>query len=214
MNSYKKIRQQLNRLLSLALIHPEVSVRFGVKPPSGALLYGPPGCGKTWLAKEIIGQLGMHVIVARGTQLFSKYFGETEEKLRQLFRAARQHAPCIVFLDEVDALGTQRDLTDGEAGGKVQERLLSTLLNEMDGISGNTGLFVLACTNRPDRVDDALLRPGRLDHLLYVNLPNKGDRAAILQWHATSFTCPQVDWDLIAEETESFTCGGLAQLVR
>ncbi|KAI8054986.1 P-loop containing nucleoside triphosphate hydrolase protein [Syncephalis plumigaleata] len=198
LTGYAKIRQKLARLLDLALIHPEISNRFGVKPSSGALLYGPPGCGKTWLARAAISTLGVQVIVARGTQLFSKYFGETEHRLRRLFAMAR----------------AQRDMSDGDAGGKVQERLLSTLLNEMDGITANKGLFVLACTNRPDHVDSALLRPGRLDQLLHVDLPDIEDRAAILRWHAALLDDAQVDWYKVAEQTEAFTCAGLAQLVQ
>ncbi|RKP24412.1 P-loop containing nucleoside triphosphate hydrolase protein [Syncephalis pseudoplumigaleata] len=214
--SYAAVRQKIARLLDLALVHPHVAGRLGVKPSSGVLLYGPPGCGKTWLAKDAIGTLGLPAIVVRGTQLFSRYFGETERRLRELFRTARQHTPCVLFFDEIDALGAQRDMSDGDAGGKVQERLLSTLLNEMDGITANTGLFVLACTNRPDQVDAALLRPGRLDALIHVDLPDSTDRAAILRAYAATLNVDgaSICWEQVAEQTTAFTCAGLAQLMQ
>ncbi|RKP08059.1 P-loop containing nucleoside triphosphate hydrolase protein, partial [Thamnocephalis sphaerospora] len=213
---YATVRQRLQRIIRLALLQPEKAARLGVAPPAGVLLYGPSGCGKTMLIKEAVSAASVRVISVGG-QLFSKYFGETERTIRRLFRAARRNAPCVLFLDEIDALGVRRDMGDGshgESAGGVRERVLSTLLNEMDGVTGKSAVLVMACTNRPDRVDDALLRPGRLDHLLYVDIPNREERHAILQAHSSQVKGFQADLDTAAQQTDGFTCAGLAQLIR
>ncbi|KAJ2321396.1 hypothetical protein IWW52_000773 [Coemansia sp. RSA 2704] len=155
---YEEIKQKLQRFVQLAT--SETPSRLGIKPPSGILLYGPSGCGKTAMAQAMIGESKCNVINIRGSELFSKYLGETEARLRRLFEAARAAAPCIVFMDEVDSIAAKREWAAVESGGPAL-RVLSTLLNEMDGVHETHGVVVIGCTNQLDKIDDAIARPGK-----------------------------------------------------
>ncbi|RKO93158.1 P-loop containing nucleoside triphosphate hydrolase protein, partial [Blyttiomyces helicus] len=218
---YEQVKSRLIRLSTWPLEHPEAYNRLGVKPPSGILLYGPSGCGKTMLVHALVSGSSMNFISVKGHEIFSKYLGESEASVRRLFAAARRLAPCLLFLDEVDTVGTRREWTDDGATG-VNERVLSTLLNEMDGVQERTGVLVVACTNRPDKIDDALLRPGRLDHHIYVPLPTYLDRRAIVEalardrpdGRAGARLDPDVDPGRVAGRTEGFTGADLAVLAR
>ncbi|KAI7905034.1 P-loop containing nucleoside triphosphate hydrolase protein [Cokeromyces recurvatus] len=182
LGGYEKIKDRIKQAVLLPLLKPDVFIRLGVKPPSGLLLYGPSGCGKTALAQALMSESMMNVISIKGPEIFSKYLGETEHKIRTLFSTAKRISPCIVFIDEMDSIATRRgfDMNDEGSNG-VNERVLSTLLNEIDGVEGRQGVVVIGCTNRPDQIDDALLRPGRLDQLIYVKLPTFEDRVDIIQ---------------------------------
>ena len=158
------------------LTHPDTFKRLGVVPAKGVLLFGPPGCSKTLTARALATETGLNFIAVKGPELFNKYVGEAERALREIFRKARSAAPSIIFFDEIDALSSSRE---GEAGSG--DRLLTTLLNEMDGIEDLVNVTILAATNRPDVIDSALLRPGRLDRLLYVGPPNTESRMSILR---------------------------------
>ncbi|KAI8374157.1 P-loop containing nucleoside triphosphate hydrolase protein [Radiomyces spectabilis] len=212
---YTEIKDRMKQATLWPLLKPEVFIRLGVKPPSGLLLYGPSGCGKTALVQALASESMMNVISIKGPEVFSKYLGETERKIRQLFGTAKRIAPCIVFMDEMDAIGSRRGWDTGDSGGGVNERVLSTLLNEMDGVEGRQGVVVIGCTNRPDHIDDAVLRPGRLDQLLYVGLPSLEDRRDIINaLTKTVIVSHDVDKEYLAQNTEYCTGADLENLFR
>lgn len=160
---------QIKTLLDLPMLHPDLYIRFGLNPPRGILLHGPPGTGKTALARAVASSAGCSCIVVNGPELSSAYHGETEERLRGVFTEARKRSPCIVVLDEVDALCPRRD---GGEGGEVERRVVATLLTLMDGMSHESlegeRVFVVAATNRPNSIDPALRRPGRFDREIEI----------------------------------------------
>ena len=156
-----EIKQRLREAVQWPLKHPELFESLRLAPPKGALLCGPPGCGKTLLAKALATEAGVNFVSVKGPELLSMYVGESERGLRDVFRKARQAAPCIIFFDEIDALASTRSRGGNDSG--VAARVLSQLLTELDGIEELKGVFVLAATNRPDLLDPALLRPGRFD---------------------------------------------------
>lgn len=151
--------------------------RLGIEPKKGLLLYGPPGCSKTLIAKAVATEAGLNFIAIKGAELLSMYVGESERAVREVFRKARAASPSIIFFDEIDAIGSTR----GEGSGHGGLNVLTTLLNEMDGIELLKGVFVLAATNKPEVLDPALMRPGRLDTVLYVGLPEIEARKEILE---------------------------------
>ncbi|KAI8578936.1 hypothetical protein K450DRAFT_244187 [Umbelopsis ramanniana AG] len=157
---YAKLKKKLQRAVLLPISNPETYKKLGIPPPSGILLFGPSGCGKSLLVQALASESTMNVITIKGPEIFSKYLGETEATIRNLFATAKRVNPCIVFIDEMDSIACKRGWDAGEGGNSVNERLLSTLLNEMDGVEGRQGVFVIGCTNRPDQIDDAILRPG------------------------------------------------------
>jgi ribosome biogenesis ATPase len=168
------VRAQLVVSILHPLQHPERFEALGLRMPAGVLLYGPPGCGKTLLAKAIANESRANFISIKGPELLDKYVGESERAVRQVFDRARASSPCIVFFDELDALCPRRGLSEG--GNGVSERVVNQLLTEMDGLEARKNVVVIAATNRPDIIDPAMLRPGRLDKLLYVPLPTPSDR--------------------------------------
>jgi transitional endoplasmic reticulum ATPase len=175
MESVKRI---LKQAVEWPVLHKEVFSRLGLKAPRGILLYGPPGCSKTTLAKILASQTGLAFFSLNGAAIYSSAVGESEASIRILFNTARSCSPCIIFFDEIDALVGKRG--SKSTGDTVQERILSTLLNEMDGIENSPGVLVMGATNRPDMVDSALLRPGRFDKVVYVPPPNTQERLEIL----------------------------------
>ncbi|KAF1323580.1 Ribosome biogenesis atpase rix7, partial [Globisporangium splendens] len=208
--------------LVLSILHPiqnpERFEALGLKMPAGVLLYGPPGCGKTLLAKAIANESGANFISIKGPELLDKYVGESERAVRQVFQRARASSPCVVFFDELDALAPRRSGGAGSEGGNgVSERVVNQLLTEMDGLDSRKNVFVIAATNRPDIIDPAMLRPGRLDKLLYVNLPVSNDRLAILKTLTKkSRMDPSVSLHAIAHDPrcEGFSGADLSALVR
>ncbi|CAO3591381.1 unnamed protein product [Absidia cylindrospora] len=178
---YDKIKQRIRQSTLVPLLQTEIFKRLGISPPAGLLLYGPSGCGKTLLVQALASEAMMNVISINGPEIFSKYLGETENKIRRLFATAKRIAPCLIFIDEMDSIGSRRGWDGGgDSNGGVNERVLSTLLNEMDGVEGRQGVIVIGCTNRPQQIDDAILRPGRLDQLIYVDIPTLDDRKDII----------------------------------
>jgi len=175
----KEVKLALQRAVEWPLRYPEAFMRLGFEPPRGLLMYGPPGCSKTMIAKALATESGLNFISVKGPELFGKWVGESERAVREVFRRARQVAPAIVFLDELDALGSSRG--GGGEGGGVGDRVLAQLLTEMDGMEALKDVTVVAATNRPDMIDNALLRPGRIGHRVYIPLPDEDTRREILQ---------------------------------
>uniref|UniRef100_A0A0G4I8T5 AAA+ ATPase domain-containing protein n=1 Tax=Chromera velia CCMP2878 TaxID=1169474 RepID=A0A0G4I8T5_9ALVE len=206
---------ELRRELELSICEPireqKLFHELGIVVPAGVLLYGPPGCGKTLLAKAVASESGANFISVKGPELLNKYVGESERAVRLVFERARVSAPCVIFFDELDALCPAR----GSEGSSSTERVVNQLLTEMDGVADRRSVFVLAATNRPDIVDPAMLRPGRLDKLLYVPLPSRDGRLEILQ--KVSRKSPlaiDVDVPALADRTEGFSGADLAAVVR
>ncbi|NJE41657.1 CDC48 family AAA ATPase [Thermococcus sp. GR6] len=175
----KEVIQKVREMIELPLKHPEIFEKLGIEPPKGVLLYGPPGTGKTLLAKAVANEANAHFIAINGPEIMSKYYGESEERLREVFKEAEENAPAIIFIDEIDAIAPKREETHGE----VEKRVVSQLLTLMDGLKSRGKVIVIAATNRPDAIDPALRRPGRFDRELEVGVPDKQGRKEILQIH-------------------------------
>ncbi|XP_058054260.1 nuclear valosin-containing protein-like [Anopheles bellator] len=209
------IREELKLAILAPVKYPRRLKLLGLNAPSGVLLCGPPGCGKTLLAKAVANEAGINFISVKGPELLNMYVGESERAVRQCFQRARNSAPCVIFFDEFDSLCPKRsDTKEGSAGTRV----VNQLLTEMDGIEERKGVFLMAATNRPDIVDPAILRPGRLDKILYVGLPGTTDRVDILRALTKNRTQPPLDEDVqferVAALTEGYTGADLAGLVR
>jgi len=200
-----ELKLKLRQAVEWPIKHPEVFSRMGISAPRGLLMYGPPGCSKTMIAKALANESGLNFLSIKGPELFSKWVGESERAVREVFRKARQVKPSIVFFDEIDAIGGARG-GGGGGGGKVGDRVLAQLLTEMDGVEGLVGVTVVAATNRPDMMDQALLRPGRLDRVVYVPLPDMETRRKVLDVHTRSIPlCSSVDLDMVASRTEGYS---------
>ena len=173
------VKQHLKEAVEWPLKNPKIFSRLGIKPPKGILLYGPPGCGKTMLARAVATESEANFISIKGPEVFSKWVGESEKAIREVFRKARMAAPAVIFLDEMDSLAPRRGLGFSDSG--VSQRVISQLLTEMDGIVTLQDIVVVAATNRPDMVDSAILRPGRFDRLIYVPEPDEKSRLQIFE---------------------------------
>jgi len=195
----QSIREELTLSVLEPIAHPERFHRLGLPLPSGILLYGPPGCGKTLLAKAIANDTQANFISVKGPELLDKYVGESERAVRQVFQRARASSPCVVFLDELDSLCPKRGSDAGGSG--VTERVVNQMLTEMDGLNERSTVFLVAATNRPELIDPAIMRPGRLDKLLYVPLPAPADRVSILRALAKDVALSQeVDLDALGRD--------------
>ncbi|KAL4785107.1 P-loop containing nucleoside triphosphate hydrolase protein [Aspergillus varians] len=206
------IRDELATAIVDPIQNPDLYASVGITAPTGVLLWGPPGCGKTLLAKAVANESRANFISVKGPELLNKYVGESERAVRQVFVRARSSVPCVIFFDELDALVPRRDDTLSEASARV----VNTLLTELDGLgSSRQGIYVIAATNRPDIIDPAMLRPGRLETLLFVNLPSPLERAEILQTLLRRLPVEFSD-DLrgLAEECEGFSGADLTSLLR
>ena len=205
-------KQELKEAVEWPLKHPESFQRIGIRPPRGLLLYGPPGTGKTLLAKAVAKESEANFIQVKGPSLLSMWVGESEKGVRKIFERARQVAPCVIFFDEIDALAGRRGV---ETGTKVTERVLNQLLAEMDGIEDLSNVIVIAATNRPDMLDPALLRPGRFDRILLVNVPTKEGRAEIIKIHTKKMPLAKdVKLETLAEKTEGYVGADIENFVR
>lgn len=206
------VKQVLTESVLWPLTYPDTFDRLGIDPPRGVLLYGPPGCGKTYLVKAIAGQGKANVLSVKGAELLSKWVGDSERAVRELFRRARDASPSLVFLDEIDALAPVR----GQAtDGGTTDRVVASLLTELDGVESLRNVVVVGATNRPDLVDPALLRPGRLERLVYVPPPDADARRAILTAAARRVPlAPDVDLGAVALDLDGFSSADCAALVR
>ncbi|ELU02896.1 hypothetical protein CAPTEDRAFT_169679 [Capitella teleta] len=212
-----KIREELQMAILAPVKHREQFKSLGLNNPPGILLAGPPGCGKTLLAKAVANESGVNFISVKGPELLNMYVGESERAVRQVFQRARNSSPCVIFFDELDALCPRRS-DSGEGGSSV--RVVNQLLTEMDGLEERKNVFIMGATNRPDIVDPAVLRPGRLDKTLYVGLPTAADRFDILRTITKNGTKPLLGSDVILEDIANkescsfYTGADLAALVR
>ncbi|EDO35705.1 predicted protein [Nematostella vectensis] len=213
----KDVREELTMAILAPVQHPEEFSALGLTHPPGILLAGPPGCGKTLLAKAIANESGINFISVKGPELLNMYVGESERAVRQVFQRARNSAPCVIFFDELDSLCPRRS-GSSESGSSV--RVVNQLLTEMDGLQARKHVFIMGATNRPDIIDPAVMRPGRLDKVLYVGLPSAHDRQDILRTLTKEgrkpFLLPDVHLGLLAEDTRcnGFSGADLAALVR
>ena len=207
----RPVREELLTAIVEPIRNPEKYKRVGITAPTGVLLWGPPGCGKTLLAKAVANESRANFISVKGPELLNKYVGESERAVRQVFVRARSSIPCVIFFDELDALVPKRDDTLSESSARV----VNTLLTELDGLSNREGIYVIAATNRPDIIDEAMLRPGRLETLLFVDLPEAAERVEILQTLSRNLSVPYSDEIAdIARGCEGFSGADLESLLR
>ncbi|RMZ13267.1 hypothetical protein D0862_02375 [Hortaea werneckii] len=199
------VKRELIESVQYPVDHPEKFLKFGMSPSKGVLFYGPPGTGKTLLAKAVANECAANFISVKGPELLSMWFGESESNIRDIFDKARAAAPCVVFLDELDSIAKSRGGSNGDAGG-ASDRVVNQLLTEMDGMTSKKNVFVIGATNRPEQLDNALCRPGRLDTLVYVPLPDQVGRESILkaQLRKTPVS-PEIDLSFIASKTHGFS---------
>ncbi|MCQ8893993.1 MAG: CDC48 family AAA ATPase [Methanolinea sp.] len=203
--------QRVREMIELPMRHPELFQRLGIEPPKGVLLFGPPGTGKTLIAKAVASESGAHFISIAGPEVISKYYGESEQKLREIFDEAEQNAPSIIFIDELDSITPRRE----EVTGEVERRVVAQLLTMMDGLEERGQVVVIGATNRVDAIDPALRRPGRFDREIEIGVPTEPDRVEILKIHTRGMPlAPDVNLDGLAQQTHGFVGADLAALAR
>ncbi|OPY37428.1 MAG: VCP-like ATPase [Methanoregula sp. PtaU1.Bin051] len=203
--------QRLRETIELPLRHPELFQKLGIEPPKGVLLYGPPGTGKTLIAKAVASESGAHFRHIAGPEVISKYYGESEQKLREIFDEARENSPSIIFIDELDSIAPRRE----EVTGEVERRVVAQLLTMMDGLEERGQVVVIGATNRVDAIDAALRRPGRFDREIEIGVPAEPDRIEILKIHTRGMPLAEdVSLDVLAQQTHGFVGADLAALAR
>ena len=206
------VKQELQETVQYPVEHPEKFEKFGMAPSKGVLFYGPPGCGKTLLAKAIANECQANFISVKGPELLTMWFGESEANVREIFDKARQSAPCVLFFDELDSIANQRGSSSGDAGGAA-DRVLNQLLTEMDGMGSKKTVFIIGATNRPDIIDSALMRPGRLDQLIYIPLPDEKSRLSIFKANLRkSPLAPDVDIQTLSKFTNGFSGADITEI--
>ncbi|MCH4815309.1 MAG: AAA family ATPase [Saccharolobus sp.] len=207
---YEDAKKEIREYIELPLKNRDVAMKYGLKPPKGMLLFGPPGCGKTMMMRALANESKLNFLYVNISDIMSKWYGESEARLRELFNNARKNAPCILFFDEIDTIGVKRE---SHTGDSVTPRLLSLMLSEIDGLHSEDGVIVVGSTNVPQMLDKALLRAGRFDKLIYIGPPNKEARKQILQIHCKGKPLAEdVDFDKLAEITERYSGADLANL--
>lgn len=207
-----KVKEELREMVQYPVEHPEMFLKFGMSPSRGVLFYGPPGCGKTLLAKAIANECQANFISIKGPELLTMWFGESEANIRDIFDKARSAAPCVLFFDELDSIAQSRGSSMGDAGGAA-DRVINQILTEIDGINSKKNIFVIGATNRPDTLDSAILRPGRLDQLIYIPLPDFDSRTQILKSNLRKTPLdPNINLDLIAQHTDGFSGADLSEI--
>jgi transitional endoplasmic reticulum ATPase len=205
------VKVQLKEAIEMPIKNPEAFEKIGIRPVRGVLLIGAPGTGKTMLAKAVATERESNFISIKGPDVVSKWVGDSTSKMSEIFRKAKMAAPCIIFIDEIDALSQTREDTDNV----IFQEVLYTLLAEMDGLQNLKNVFVLAATNRPERMDPALLRPGRFDKIIEIPIPDEATRLAILKVHTKRMPLAKdVSLEELAKETENYTGAELENFVR
>jgi len=206
-NEVKKVRE----MVELPLKRPEIFSRLGIEPPKGVLLYGPPGTGKTLLAKAVANESEAHFILLNGPEIMSKFYGESEKKIREIFDEAEKNAPAIIFIDEIDSLAPKRE----DTGGEVERRVVSQLLTMMDGLKSRGKVVVIGATNRPNSIDPALRRPGRFDREVEISVPDKEGRLSILKIHTRGMPLTKsVNLEELARKTHGFVGADINSLAK
>lgn len=205
-------KRNLQEMILFPIEHPEKFHKFGMSPSKGVLFYGPPGCGKTLLAKAVANECSANFISIKGPELLTMWFGESEANVREIFDKARSAAPCVLFFDELDSIGVARGGSQGDAGG-AGDRVMNQLLTEMDGMGAKKNIFFIGATNRPEILDEALLRPGRLDQLIYIPLPDQPSRMGILKANLKKTPIAKdVDLGFMAQLTDGFSGADLTEI--
>merc|ERR1719259_702692 len=201
--------RELREVIELPLLNPELFQRVGITPPKGCLLYGPPGTGKTLLARAVASQLDCNFLKVVSSAIVDKYIGESARLIREMFNYARDHQPCIIFMDEIDAIGGKR-FSQGTSADREIQRTLMELLNQLDGFDDLGRVKIIMATNRPDTLDPALLRPGRLDRKIEIPLPNEQARLEVLKIHSNPITKHgDIDWEAVVKLTDNFNCADM-----
>ncbi|KAK4528764.1 hypothetical protein GAYE_SCF64G6710 [Galdieria yellowstonensis] len=208
----EEVKVELQETVQYPVEHPEKFEKFGMQPSKGVLFYGPPGCGKTLLAKAIANECQANFISIKGPELLTMWFGESEHNVREVFDKARQAAPCILFFDELDSIARSRGSSAGDAGG-AGDRVINQILTEIDGVGERKSVFVIGATNRPDILDPAITRPGRLDQLIYIPLPDHKSRVQIFKAALRkSPVSPDVDFEALAAATAGFSGADITEI--
>jgi len=208
----ENVKKELQELVQYPVEHPEKFLKFGMQPSRGVLFYGPPGCGKTLLAKAIANECQANFISIKGPELLTMWFGESEANVRDIFDKARSAAPCVLFFDELDSIAKSRGGSGGDAGG-ASDRVINQILTEMDGMGSKKNVFIIGATNRPDIIDSAILRPGRLDQLIYIPLPDEGSRTSILKANLRKTPLSKrIDLKFLAKITKGFSGADLTEI--
>ncbi len=202
--------QKVREMIELPLRHPQVFEKLGIKPPKGVLLHGSPGTGKTLLARAVAHESNAHIIMLNAPEIMGKYYGESEERLREIFKQGHENAPSIIFIDEIDAIAPKRE----EVTGEVEKRVVAQLLSLMDGLKEREKVIVVAATNRPNALDPALRRPGRFDREIEIGIPDRDARLEILQIHTRNMPLEDVDLEELANSTHGFVGADIAALCR
>merc|ERR1712146_721294 len=206
------VKRELRELVQYPVNYPEKFEKFGMNPSRGVLFYGPPGCGKTLLAKAVANECQANFISIKGPELLTMWFGESESNVRDTFAKARGAAPCVLFFDELDSIAQQRGGSSGDGGG-AGDRVINQMLTEMDGVGAKKNVFIIGATNRPDIIDPALMRPGRLDQLIYIPMPDLESRLSILKSVLRkSPVNKDVDLHYIATFTDKYTGADLTEI--
>ena len=209
----EETKKDLQEMILYPIEHPDKFQKFGMSPSKGVLFYGPPGCGKTLLAKAVANECSSNFISVKGPELLTMWFGESEGNVREVFDKARAAAPCVLFFDELDSVGVARSSGGGGDAGGAGDRVLNQLLTEMDGAGQKKNLFFIGATNRPEILDEALIRPGRLDQLIYIPLPDFVARVGIIKAVLRkSPVAPNVNMDFLAQQCEGFSGADMTEL--
>jgi len=209
----ENVKKELKEMINFPSKYEDLFADVGIRPPTGALMYGPPGCGKTLLAKAMAAECDANFISIKGPQLLTKWFGESEENIRGIFEKARQSAPCVLFFDELDSIATKRGGGSGDHG--TGNRIVNQLLTEMDGIGKRKNVFIIGATNRPDTLDPAILRPGRLDQKIHIPMPDEAARLAIFKAQLRKTKVDSaLDWDHLAKLTDGYSGSDLAGMLQ
>ncbi|HLF06299.1 MAG TPA: AAA family ATPase [Thermoplasmata archaeon] len=206
------VKQEIKESLIIPLLRPDIADYFGITPPRGILLFGAPGCGKTMLMKALASELDVEMVAVKCSDVMSKWYGESENKIAEVFRFAKERRPCILFLDEIDAIAKNRSLY---AADDVTPRILSIMLSELDGIEKAAGMIVVGTTNKPEMVDPAMMRPGRLDKIIYIPPPDFEERIGVFKVHLKGKPVdPSVNLQKLAKKTERYSGADIANLVK
>jgi len=208
----ENVKRELQEVVQYPVLYPEQFEKFGMQPSKGVLFYGPPGCGKTLLAKAIANECQANFISIKGPELLTMWFGESESNVRDVFDKARSASPCVLFFDELDSIARSRGSSSGDGGG-AGDRVINQILTEMDGVGAKKSVFIIGATNRPDIIDSAVMRPGRLDQLIYIPLPDQPSRQSILKANLRkSPVAKDVDVDFLAQSTQGFSGADLTEI--